>query len=413
MLTTTILGLFLAAAGRAATPAQPAAAPPGKLLTGIDVLEADGFRELQGRRIGLITNQTGRDSQGRSTAKVLARAQGVRLVAIFTPEHGLSGEVEAAKVSSTSVRLAGRVIPVHSLYAGGMAGMRPKPEDLRGIDTLVFDIQDIGARFYTYLTTMGMAMEAAAKANIAFVVLDRPDPINGATVEGPMLTDRELPRLSPTSYFPVPVRHGLTAGEMARLYNEKAGVSDLRVVPMRGWKRGMWYDQTGLPWVAPSPNMPDLAAAALYPGLGLFEASNLSVGRGTPHPFGWVGAPWLDSRRAARELAGALLDGVVFTAQDYTPAKSAYAGKLCHGILITITDRDKLRPLAVFRHIDQVLYEFHRREFQWRWEEARKLTGSSDFQRIYAQGHDLIQIMELFNLDAEKFEKSRRACLLY
>jgi uncharacterized protein YbbC (DUF1343 family) len=405
--------LFTAASAGAESPAQPAAAPPGRVLTGIDVLEADGFQELQGRRIGLITNHTGRDCQGRSTAEVLAGAKGVALVALFSPEHGFSGAVEDADVNSTSVSLAGRGIPVHSLYAGGMAGMRPKPEDLRGIDTLVFDIQDIGARFYTYLATMGMAMEEAAKAHIAFIVLDRPNPINGVVVEGPMLTDPDLPTLSDTSYFPVPIRHGLTAGEMARLHNEKAGVAYLRVVRMRGWRRGMWYDQTGLPWVATSPNMPDLAAATLYPGIGIFEAGNLSVGRGTPHPFSWVGAPWLDSKRAVRKLSDALLDGVSFAEQDYTPSKSVYKGELCHGILITIADRDALRPLAVFRHIDQVLYELHRQDFHWKWETVRKMTGSAEFRRIYEQDHDPIRIMELFNRGAESFEKSRRRYLLY
>ncbi|MDD5630249.1 MAG: DUF1343 domain-containing protein, partial [Elusimicrobia bacterium] len=191
---------------------RPVQAPPGKVLTGIDVLEAGGFQELQGRRIGLITNHTGRDSRGRLTAEVLAGAKGTTLVALFSPEHGFTGTLDQARVSSTSVTLAGRDIPVRSLYAGGMAGLRPKAEDLAGIDILVFDIQDIGARFYTYLATMGMAMEEAAKARISFMVLDRPDPINGTAVEGPVLTDPELPRLSPTSYFPVPVRHGLTAG---------------------------------------------------------------------------------------------------------------------------------------------------------------------------------------------------------
>jgi uncharacterized protein YbbC (DUF1343 family) len=399
--------------GRAECAPDPVAAPAGKVLTGIDVLEADGFQELQGRKIGLITNHTGRDREGRTTAQVLAGAKGVTLVALFSPEHGFNGSVEDSDVSSTSVSLAGRAIPVHSLYAGGLAGMRPKPEDLIGIDALVFDIQDIGTRFYTYLATMGMAMEAAAKAHIAFFVLDRPNPINGISVEGPMLTDLDLPKLSPTSYFPVPVRHGLTAGEMARLHNQRAGVDHLHIVRMHGWQRGMWYDQTGLPWVATSPNMPDLDAATLYPGIGLFEASNLSVGRGTPHPFGWVGAPWLDSKRVVRKLNDALLDGVTFTAQDYTPTKSVYEGELCHGIVITITDRDTLRPLAVFRHIDQVLYELHREDYQWKWEEVRKMTGSSEFQRIYEHDHDPIKIMELFNLGAEQFEKSRRKYLLY
>jgi uncharacterized protein YbbC (DUF1343 family) len=404
---------LLLAAGCVEPPPHPVKAPPGKVLTGIDVLEASGFQELQGRRIGLITNHTGRDSSGRPTAEVLAGAKGVTLVALFSPEHGFNGVVEDAAVSSTSVSLAGRDIPIHSLYAGGMAGMRPKPEDLQGIDTMVFDIQDIGTRFYTYLATMGMAMEEAAKAHAAFIVLDRPNPINGLAVEGPMLTDPELSKLSPTSYFPVPVRHGLTAGEMAQLHNEKAHVAHLRVVRMLNWKRAMWYDQTGLPWVPTSPNMPDLTAALLYPGLGLFEASNLSVGRGTPHPFSWVGAPWLDSKSMARRLNDALLDGVTFAAQDYTPTKSVYAGEPCHGILITITDRDTLRPLNVFRHIDQALYELHRDDFKWRWEEARKMTGSAEFQRIYERDHDLIKIMALFSRDAEKFEKTRRQYLLY
>jgi len=405
--------LLLAAAGCMEPPPHPVQAPPGKVLTGIDVLEADGFQELQGRRIGLITNHTGRDFQGRTTAEVLAGAKGVTLVAIFSPERGCNGVVKDASVSSTSVSLAGRDIPIHSLYAGGMAGMRPKPEDLHGIDTLVFDIQDIGARFCTCLATMGMAMEEAAKAHIAFIVLDRPNPINGLTVEGPLLTDPELPKLSPISYFAVPVRHGLTAGEMARLHNEKARVAHLRVVRMVNWKRGMWYDQTGLPWVPTSPNMPDLSAAILYPGLGLFDASNLSVGRGTPHPFGWVGAPWLDAQRVVRKLNDSLLDGVAFAAQDYTPTKSVYAGELCRGIRITITDRDIVRPLAVFRHIDQLLYELHRDDFQWRWEEARKMTGSAEFQRVWELDHDRIRIMALCNWGAEKFEKIRREYLLY
>ncbi|MDD5630250.1 MAG: DUF1343 domain-containing protein [Elusimicrobia bacterium] len=197
------------------------------------------------------------------------------------------------------------------------------------------------------------------------------------------------------------------------MHNEKARLSHLHVVRLRGWKRGMWYDQTGLPWVAPSPNMPDLEAAALYPGLGLFEAGNLSVGRGTPHPFGWVGAPWLDSRAAVRRLRDALLDGVAFSEQDYTPTKSVYAGELCHGILITIKDRETLRPLALFRHLEQLLYDLHREDFKWRWDEVRKMTGSREFQRIWESGHDRIKIMELFNRGAERFEKSRRPYLLY
>lgn len=405
--------LLLSVAGCVESQPRPVQAPPGKVLTGIDVLEANGFQELKGRRIGLITNHTGLDALGRSTAEVLAGAPGVELAAIFSPEHGFQGKVEEGGISSTTVKLAGRDIPVYSLYSGTLAGMRPKPEQLKGLGALVFDIQDIGARFYTYLATMGMAMEAAAKARVTFIVLDRPNPINGLAVEGPLLTDPELPGLSPTSYFPVPVRHGLTAGEMAQLHNRKARVPHLRVVRMVNWKRSMWYDQTGLPWTAPSPNIPDLAAASLYPGLGLFEASNLSVGRGTPHPFGWVGAPWLDSKKVLRKLDEALLDGVSFAAQDYTPTKSVHSKEPCGGIRITVTDRGIMRPLDVFRAIDQALYEVHREDFQWRWDEARRMMGSREFQRIWERDHDRIKIMALFNWGAESFEKSRRGYLLY
>ena len=406
--------LGIAAAGCAQPqPRAGTAAPPGQVMTGIDVLEAEDFQGLHNLRIGLITNQSGRDARGRPTAEVLARVPGVTLAAIFSPEHGFYGGVEEGAVSSATIRLGGRLIPIHSLYGRSMADMRPRPQDLQGLDALVFDIQDIGARFYTYLATMGMALEEAAKAKIAFIVLDRPNPITGTIVEGPLLTDADLPALSPTSYFPVPVRHGLTPGEMALLHNIKVRHPRLEIVRMRGWKREMWYDQTGWAWVPPSPNIPDLEAATLYPGIGLFEASNLSVGRGTPYPFGWVGAPWLDARRVVARLNEDLLDGVSFSAQDYTPSKSVYAGELCHGVLISITNRDVLRPLAVFRHIEQALHDIHRDDFQWQWEEVRKMTGSREFQDLCEHGRDPIKIMTLFNRDAERFETARQAYLLY
>jgi len=388
--------------------------PPGtKVMTGIDVLEATDFQQIRGLRVGLITNHTGLDLSGRPTAEALAEARNVTLAAIFSPEHGFSGAVEDAFIKSSSVRLGGRNIPLHSLYSGGGVGMRPRPEDLRGLDALIFDVQDVGARFYTYLATMGMALEEAANARIRFIVLDRPNPINGTTVEGPLLTDLDLRKISPTSYFPVPVRHGLTAGEMALLHNATVRHRGLSVVKMLGWKRDMWYDETGLVWVPPSPNIPDLGAAALYPGVGLFEASNLSVGRGTPHPFGWVGAPWLDAPRIVAFLKDSLLDGVDFSIQDFTPSKSVYAGQLCHGVSIRVTDRNALRPLAVFRYINQALRENHSNEFQWKWDEVRKMTGSGEFQRIYERDGDSVKITVLFNRDAEKFETARQGYLLY
>jgi uncharacterized protein YbbC (DUF1343 family) len=338
----------------------------------------------------------------------------VSLAAIFSPEHGFLGRAEAGQsVDSSAVRLNGRAVPLFSLYSGSLAGMRPRPEDLKGLDILVFDMQDIGARFYTYLTTMGMALEAAAQAGIPFLVLDRPDPINGATVEGPLLADMELRKATAVAYFPVPIRHGLTAGEMARLHNASVRHPGLRVIRMRGWSRGMWYDQTGLPWTPPSPNMPNLEAAALYPGTGLFEASNLSVGRGTPHPFTWLGAPWLDAPRLAQAMNAALLDGVTFTAQEYTPAKAPFAGEPCPGILMTITDRNALRPLAVFQKLSQALRELHPEEFRWQWDFLQKLSGTAELQRIYERDGDPVKIQDLFNRDVEGFERSRRPYLLY
>jgi uncharacterized protein YbbC (DUF1343 family) len=392
---------------------ETAAGPRRRVLTGIDVLEAENFRSLRGLRVGLITNHTGRDAGGRPTAGVLAQAPDVTLAAIFSPEHGFSGALDEEGIKSGVVRLAGKDVPVYSLYSGGMVGMRPKPEQLADLDALVFDIQDIGARFYTYLATMGMCLEEAAKANIRFIVLDRPNPIGGTAVEGPLLTDPELPKLSPTSFFPVPVRHGMTAGEIALLHNAKLHHRGLAIVRMSGWNRNMWYDQTGLPWVAPSPNMPDLDAAALYPGIGLFEASNISVGRGTPHPFGWIGAPWMDADKIVARLRDALLDGVAFSAEDATPSKSVFSGQPCRGVRITVTDRELLRPLAVFRRLDEALREANPKEYQWKWDEARKMMGSSEFQRIYERPEHSVQLLRLFNQDAEDFEQSRKPYLLY
>ena len=220
------------------------AAPTPRVLTGIDVLEAQGFQELRGKRIGLITNHTGVDSKGRSTADILANAPGVSLVAIFAPEHGIAGGSDGETVSSSTARIAGRDIPVYSLYSGGIEGMRPKHGDLAGLHALVFDIQDIGSRFHTYLTTMGMALEESARANIGFFVLDRPNPINGVAMEGPLLDDLNLRKISARSFYAVPIRHGMTAGEIALFYNAEVKNSELRVIAMRGWSRPLWFDQT-------------------------------------------------------------------------------------------------------------------------------------------------------------------------
>ena len=385
---------------------------PSGVLTGVDVLEADGFRLLRGKRVGLITNPTGKDRFGRSTAELLAEAPGVNLAMIFAPEHGITGKSEARSIADSTIKLAGRDIPVRSLYGGGIVGMRPAEKDLETLDVLVFDIQDIGARFYTYLATMGMAQEACAQAGIDFIVLDRPNPINGDTVEGPVLDDLTLRRITPTAYFAVPVRHGMTAGEIARMYNKEVHAK-LTVVPMVGWRRSMWYDQTGLPWTPPSPNMPDLDAAAMYPGIGIFETADVSVGRGTPSVFRWVGAPWMDGKAVAADLNTALLDGIEFSAKDYTPSKSVYAGQRCHGVLMKITDRDTLRPLAVFRKIDAVLRKRYPQQFRYRWDETKRMVGTEEFHRLVEAGGDPELIEALFDRGADKFRQTRKPFLLY
>ncbi len=403
------------AATRTAAPAAAAAgATPSGVLTGIDVLESDGFSLLKAKRVGLITNPTGRDRDGRSTAELLASAPGVDLVALFAPEHGITGKSEEINIASSTIVLAGREIPVHSLYGGGIVGMRPAERDLETLDALVFDIQDIGARFYTYIATMAMAQEESAKAGIEFIVLDRPNPINGVTMEGPVLDDLSLRLLTPTAYFAVPIRHGMTVGELARMHNKEAHAK-LTIVPMVGWDRKMWYDQTSLAWTPPSPNMPDLDAAALYPGIGIFETANVSVGRGTPKPFRWVGAPWLDGKKLAAELNADLLDGIEFTAKDYTPSKSVYAGRPCRGVEMTITDRDALRPLAVFRKLDAHLRKDYPKEFAYRWAETKRMVGTEEFHRLVDAGgpDEAEHIQELFDRGADAFRKQRQPFLLY
>ena len=403
-----------AAAEKAAAPeagpgtAQPRVASP-EVLAGIDVLEADEFRELSGKRIGLITNQTGKDRKGRPTARVLAESTTVQLKALFSPEHGFTGTSEAEAVSSETYRTAdGRNIPIYSLYGDTRA---PTTEMMKGLDTLVFDIQDMGTRFYTYATTMGMAMEAAAAGNLDFVVLDRPDPISGEILEGPVLSTgiRHF-----TAYFPVPVRHGMTVGELARLHNVTAKVgARLEVVPLRGWARGAWYDQTGLPWTRPSPNLPDLEAATLYPGIGCFESTNLSVGRGTPAPFRWVGAPWLKAGKVVARLKKAGLAGVSFETETLTPTKSVYENKKCAGIRIRVTDRAKLRPLALFAHLLAAIRDLHPKQFEVRWDEERRMIGTDALKALYEKRAGPGAMIELFDAGPKEFDPIRHAFLLY
>jgi uncharacterized protein YbbC (DUF1343 family)/CubicO group peptidase (beta-lactamase class C family) len=303
----------------------------GDAQNGIDVLHASGYEALRGLRIGLITNQSGIDRTGNPTVDLLRSAPGVTLAAIFTPEHGLRGTFDD-KVADEQYQ----GITVFSLYG---ERRKPSPEQLAGLDALVFDVQDIGTRFYTYISTMGMAMEAAAEAKVKFVVLDRVNPIGGDVVEGPQLEGTQ----NFTGWHPIPVRHGKTVGELAQLFREERRIDvDLTVVPVKGWKREQWQDEAGLPWVNTSPNMRSLHAAALYPGIGILERA-VSVGRGTPTPFEVLGAPYIDGEALIREVGP--LPGLHLTPVRFTPTASVHKGEECGGVRFTITDRRALRSV--------------------------------------------------------------------
>ncbi|MEK6286691.1 MAG: exo-beta-N-acetylmuramidase NamZ domain-containing protein [Acidobacteriota bacterium] len=383
--------------------------PLHPVLTGIDVLVRDGFQQLEGKRIGLITNLTGRDRKGRSTIDLLAAARNLKLVALFSPEHGLRG-IEDTHVGDTRDEKTG--LPVYSLYEQDRR--RPAPDMLKGIDTLVFDIQDIGARFYTYTTTCGYAMEAAAKHGIKFVVLDRPNPINGYDVEGPV-ADRELaelPSYSFTSYHPVPVRYGMTIGELAMLFNSERKIgADLTVIKMEGWRRADYFDGTALTWVNPSPNMRSLTEALLYPGIGLLETTNLSVGRGTDTPFEVIGAPWLDGQKLAESLNRAGLAGARFVPVRFTPHSSKFANEECGGVNIIITDRVAFRPVATGVEIAYQLNLVY--PGAWKVEEFLRLLVNRGALAALKEGKTSSQIAATWQPGLAEFARIRQKYLIY
>jgi uncharacterized protein YbbC (DUF1343 family) len=379
------------------------------VLTGIDVLERDGFKQLEGRRIGLITNHTGRNRDGRSTIDILAEAKNLRLVALFSPEHGLRG-VEDAHVGDSRDEKTG--LPVFSLYERNRR--RPTAEMLKGIDTLVFDIQDVGARFYTYITTCGYGMEEAARHKIKFVVLDRPNPINGYDIEGPV-AEAELtarPEFSFVAYHSIPVRYGMTIGELARLFNDERKIgADLMVIKMEGWRRADYFDGTALTWVNPSPNMRSLAQAVLYPGIGLLETTNLSVGRGTDTPFEVIGAPWLEGRKLAEALNRAGLAGVRFVPFRFTPKSSKFAGEECGGVNIVVTDRGSFRPVATGIEIGYQLNRLY--PGVWKVDDYIRLLANRPALASLKEGKSASQIAETWQADLAQFARIRRKYLIY
>ena len=377
--------------------------PARAVMAGVDVLSAEGFSRLRGKRVGLVTNQTGRARDGVTTIELLHEARDVQLVALFGPEHGIRGTVEGAVSSSRDARTG---LPVYSLYGDTQ---RPAPEMLAGIDTLVIDLQGIGARFYTYMTTMAYVMEEAAKRNIAVVVLDRPNPINGFQIEGPTLDEAAM---GFAGYFRMPIRHGLTLGELARLFNAENEIgAALAVVAMDGWRRDTWFDETGLPWVNPSPNMRNLTQAALYPGIGAIEGTNISVGRGTPTPFQQIGAPWIDSVHLAAELNARDLPGVRFYPVSFTPSASKYAGERCQGVHLVVTDRRALRPVRVGLEIAATLHRLHGEQYEL--DVAETLFGSREGLARVRAGDDPGEIAAGWAADEARWRRLRARYLLY
>jgi uncharacterized protein YbbC (DUF1343 family)/CubicO group peptidase (beta-lactamase class C family) len=377
----------------------------GNVLTGLDVLAREHFRPFQGKRLGLITNQTGIDRRRRRNIDLLVEA-GVRPAAIFSPEHGFAGSADQPNLPDTVDPRTG--IHVYSLYQPGTR--RPTAEMLRGLDALVFDIQDIGARFYTYTTTMAYAMEEAARNHIPFYVLDRPNPINGVAVEGPLL-DRK--RLSFIGYFPLPVRHGMTSGELASLFNSENNIgAELHVVKMEGWQRGDWFDETGLPWTDPSPNIRNLTEALLYPGIAMLEGlRNYSVGRGTDTPFEFVGADWIDGALLARYLNAQRIPGVRFYPVERTPAYSHFAHQQVEGIQIQVTRRDLVDSTEVGLEVAAALIKL----FPGRLDlsQTADLIGDDATIAALAAGEDPRAIEESWQAQLAQFQQMRRKYLAY
>ncbi len=399
----------IAAANLDSAPLQAAQASRrglAEVRTGLDVLAEEGFERLQGKRVGLLTNQTGIDRLGRRNIDLLARADGVSLEMIFTPEHGLAGTLDQPEIDDGADTATG--VRVYSLYQSERR--RPPPALLGELDALVFDVQDVGARFYTYTTTMGYAMEAAAESGIEFVVLDRPNPITGTAVEGPVL---QPGMESFVGYHGMPVRHGMTAGELARMFNEERGIgAKLEVVPMRGWRRDLWFDETGLPWVNPSPNIRNLGQATLYPGIAMLEwLDSYSVGRGTDTPFEFVGADWIDGSELARAIRRQSLPGVRGYARSLRPRASVFAGTLIEGVQFTITDRDSIKPTDLGLALAAALRELY--PDKARFASSVKLIGSNAVAEGLAKGLNFRSIAASQRRAVEEFVARRKQFLLY
>lgn len=382
----------------------PGQTEAGGVLTGLDVLQRDNFDVLHGQRVGLITNHTGCSINGTSGVQLLASSDAVNLTALFSPEHGFEGKLDIARIDDARDDRTG--LRIFSLYG---ATRRPTPEMLEAVDTLVFDIQDIGCRFYTYISTMGEAMRAAAEHGKRFVVLDRPNPINGVDIAGPML---DAGRESFVGFHSLPVRHGMTTGEIARMLRAELELDvALTVIPCEGWQRSEFWDVTGLTWINPSPNMRSLTQALLYPGVGLMETTNVSVGRGTDTPFEILGAPWMDGRQLAAALNAQELAGVRFVPIRFTPESSKFQDQACGGINIIITHRATFEPLLTGFAIATTIRRLFPQD--WQADGYLRLLGNQATHSAIAGGRSARDVKRVSSAGLAEFRRRRQQFLIY
>jgi len=383
--------------------ANAAEGAAAKVLNGIDILRRSNFAPLAGKKVGLITNQTGLAVDGTSTIDLLHNSKKCEVIALFSPEHGIRGGGEG-RIASSLDEATG--LPIYSLYGDSS---RPTPEMLLGLDAMIFDVQDIGARFYTYATTMAYCMEEAAKKNIPFYVLDRPNPIAGVVVGGPVL---DADKTSFTGYMPIPVRHGMTIAELARYFNVENHIGvDLKVVPMEGWHRNYLFPDTGQLWVDPSPNIRSLAATLLYPGVCLLEGTNVSVGRGTDRPFELVGAPWIEPRRLAAALNAAGVAGVEFVPLFFTPNAEANMGVKCGGVALVPSDFDGLDSSLLGLTLISVLHKLYAKEFEI--DKILRLLGNDEALQELKEGRTPSEVLRSGDLQMREFLRKRKRVLLY
>ncbi len=389
---------------------------PTRIKLGADLLIKDNIALIKGKTLGLVVNQASVLSDGRHLVNALSEEKAVRIGALFSPEHGIRGDTTSA-VEDTVDKETG--VPIFSLYG---KTYKPTPEMLKGIDVLIYDLQDVGAKFYTNLSTLGFAMEAASEKGIPIIVLDRPNPIRGTYVDGPVTDDSMR---SFVGYATIPIAHGLTVGELAQMYNGESWLhngrkADLTVVKMEGWARNMWHDQTGLAWTKPSPNMPALSTATVYTGTCFFEGTNVSEGRGTDKPFELIGAPWLDTERLVPELNRLSLPGVEFEGARFIPALKPgnthppkYDGEPCNGVFIKVTDRDKFEPVKAGLYLLWAIKNGHPKAFEWKTATIDRLAGTAELRNMLDEEKTPQEIISTWQAGLKKYVFLRSKYLIY